>query len=113
MALSAEAVKRLMIATGDADLGNEIASAIDTSSAHGDAAGAHIAAFIIATSISTTTDFGALAVADKVVHIPAVAGNSIFWTVATKGTLPAAAVIGDLYVVIRGFAAPAKRTAKF
>jgi hypothetical protein len=113
MALSAEAVKRLMIAAGDADLGNEIGSAIDSGSAHSDQAAAHIAAFIVATSVSPTTDFAALKVADKVVQIKAVAGNAVFTTVATAGTLPVAAVVGDLYIVIRGFAAPVKRTSKF
>ena len=61
----------------------------------------YMAAMIIAAHTSTTTDFGALAVGDIVVHIPAVAGNAIFYTVATAGTLPAAAVVGDLYMAWR------------
>jgi hypothetical protein len=60
-----------------------------------------IPAAIIATSTSTTTDFGALAVGDLLVHIPAVAGNADFETVAAAGTKPSAAVVGDLYVALR------------
>jgi len=56
---------------------------------------------IIATATSTTTDFGALAVGDLVATIPAAAGNSKFGTVITIGTAPFAAVIGDLYIIIR------------
>jgi len=61
----------------------------------------NIAAMIVATSVSTTTNFGALQVGDIVIHIPATAGNSSFSTVTTAGTLPAAAVVGDLYMVTR------------
>lgn len=60
-----------------------------------------LATTIVATSTSTTTDFGALQVGDLVIAIPASAGNTIFYTVVTAGTLPAAAVIGSLYLVIR------------
>ena len=56
---------------------------------------------VVATSTSTTTNFGALAVGDILVHIPATAGNSSFGTVVTAGTAPATAVVGDLYVAIR------------
>lgn len=58
-------------------------------------------AMIVATNVSTTIDFAALQVGDIVLHIPAVAGNSNFLQVATAGTLPAAAVVGDLYEVRR------------
>lgn len=58
-------------------------------------------AMIVATNVSTTIDFAALAVGDVVTHIPATAGNANFWVIATAGTLPAAAVVGDLYVVHR------------
>lgn len=60
-----------------------------------------IAGAIVATSTSTTTDFGSLQVGDRVVVIPATAGNTVFLTVATAGTLPVAAVVGSLYLVIR------------
>lgn len=66
------------------------------------ALGSHsIAAAIVATSTSQTTDFGALAVDDLVVHIPATPGNAGFVTVATAGDLGTAAVVGDLYVALR------------
>ena len=55
---------------------------------------------IVATSTSTTTDFGSLKVGDKVMYLPAALGEARFFTVATAGTLPAAAVSGALYVVL-------------
>jgi hypothetical protein len=58
-------------------------------------------AMIIAAHVSTTTDFAALAIGDIVLHIPATAGNSSFMQVVAAGTLPAAAVVGDLYMVMR------------
>ena len=60
-----------------------------------------IARTIVATSTSTTVDFSSLIVGDVIVVIPASAGNTIFLTCATVGTLPAAAVVGSLYIVIR------------
>lgn len=62
----------------------------------------YIAAAITATAVSQTTDFGALAVGDLVVMIPATAGNADFiGPVATAGTLGQAAVIGNLYIALR------------
>jgi hypothetical protein len=55
---------------------------------------------IVATSTSTTTDFGGLVVGQTVINIPAVAGNAKFGVVATADTLPFAAVVGDLYLVL-------------
>lgn len=60
-----------------------------------------IAALIIATNVSQTVDFAALAVGDYVVHIPATPGNAGFTHVATAGTLGAAAVVGDMYIALR------------
>tara|TARA_R100000406_G_scaffold81599_1_gene63420 strand:- start:2883 stop:3188 length:306 start_codon:yes stop_codon:yes gene_type:complete len=57
--------------------------------------------YIKATATSTTTDFGNLKVGDLVIQIPDSAGNSHYMTVATAGTLPEAAVVDDLYVVLR------------
>jgi len=56
---------------------------------------------IIATNVSQTVDFPSLKVGDHVVRIPAVAGGSQFVTVATVGTLGIAAVVGDMYIVLR------------
>jgi hypothetical protein len=100
--LSNDAQKRLLVATGSKDVGNEISSAINLAE---NVAAQHaqvVAGAIVATSTSTTTNFGSLKIGDVVAHIPAVAGNSIFGTVAVAGTLPFAAVVGDLYLVIRG-----------
>lgn len=98
MALSNQAVKNIMSAVVSQEIGNSVADGINA----GLLASHVIANVIVATNVSTTIDFaGKLAVADKVIMIPAVAGNSIFYTVATAGTLPAAAIVGNLYVVIR------------
>lgn len=97
MALSNQAVKNIMSAVVSQEIGNSVADGINA----GLLASHVIANVIVATNVSTTLNFASLAVADKVVMIPAVAGNSIFYTVATAGTLPAAAIVGNLYVVIR------------
>lgn len=56
---------------------------------------------ITATNVSQTIDFGSLKQNDRVVRIPAVAGGSQFVIIATDGDLSVAAVVGDLYVVLR------------
>lgn len=104
--LSLDTVKRLLHAVTDNTAGNELASAANNSNSLAAQSADTCAALIVATSTSTTTNFAALKVGDKVLHVPAVAGNSSFLTVATTGTLPAAAVIGDLYVVLRSWTAP-------
>lgn len=66
-----------------------------------------VAGLIVATATSTTTDFGSLLVGDKILVVPVAAGTpanttgTYFLTCATAGTLPAAAVVGNLYVVLR------------
>ena len=57
--------------------------------------------YIVATAVSTTTDFGALHVGDLVIQIPDAAATMHYMTVATAGTLPEAAIVDDLYVVLR------------
>jgi hypothetical protein len=113
MALSNNAVKGLMEAAASQTLGNEIATAINSGLAVSAQSGLGVVAAITATSTSTTTDFGALAVGDLVLKVPAVAGNGIFYTVATAGTLPAAATVGALYVVLRAFSLPAATSLVF
>jgi hypothetical protein len=113
MALSSDTVERLMVALASRDAGVEAAQAIDQGSAQATQDPFCMAALITATNVSTTIDFGALKVGDKVVMIPTVAGNAAFFTVATAGTLPAAAVVGNLYLVLRAFVASAKRTEVF
>lgn len=112
MALSLNAVKRLIHALGSRTAGNEAATAIDAASNAVAQSASTIAATIVATSTSTTTDFASLKVGDKIAQIPAVAGNAMFETVVTAGTKPSAAVIGDLYLVIRALAATAARSDK-
>ena len=56
---------------------------------------------IIATAVSTTTDFGSLKVGDLVLQVRPTAATMHYMTVATAGTLPEAAVVTDLYIVLR------------
>jgi hypothetical protein len=105
--LSLNATKRLHNALCDKSAGNEVATILNKALASAEQDLTVVPAIIVATSTSTTTDFAALAVGDKVLMVPAVAGNSIFYTVATAGTLPAAAVVGNLYVILRTLSVPA------
>ncbi len=95
--LSLYTADRIITALTSATAGNELISAINNS-------GWGIPAAIVAAHTSSTTDFAALLAKDLVVHIPATAGNASFSTVATAGTLPTAAVVGDLYIVLRAVA---------
>ncbi len=62
----------------------------------------YIAALIVATSVSQTTDFAALKVGDMVAMIPATAGNAdAIGPIATAGDLGQAAVVGNMYLVLR------------
>ena len=92
--ISLGTAKRVVIATAKQEDGNEILSAINNC-AWG------VPAMIVAAHVSSTTDFSALKVGDIVIHIPATAGNTSFSQVVTVGTLPTAAVVGDLYMVHR------------
>lgn len=112
MALSSKAVKRLIVSLTDKVLGNEVASAVNNGAAVASQASHVVAGMIVATSVSQTVDFGSLAVGDKVLHIGAAAGNAQFVTVAVAGTLGIAAVIGDLYVVIRAVSLPSASSEK-
>jgi len=111
--LSPDAINRLMIALSKKEAGQEAANAINLGSTSAIADNFPSPAVIVATSVSTTTNFGALQVGDFVVHIPAVAGNSQFGTVAVAGTLPFAAVVNDLYIVFRLFVVPTPVTQTF
>lgn len=113
MALSADAVKRLMIATASADAGNEVANAIQAGAAVAAQSPVCLVAAIVATSVSQTVDFAALRVGDKVVLIPAAAGSADFITVSVAGDLGQAAVIGDLYLVMRALVLDATLAVKF
>ncbi|WNM70236.1 hypothetical protein [Myxococcus phage Mx1] len=96
MALSEDARNRIGIALADFVAGGEVADAID-----GPGQTHFIAGAIVATSASATTNFKTLLVKDLVLEIDGKTGAVSFSTVATAGTLPAAATIGNLYVVLR------------
>jgi len=56
---------------------------------------------IIATNVSQTVDFGSLKVGDHIVIILPAAGSAQFVTCAVGGDLGQAAVVGQLYIVLR------------
>jgi hypothetical protein len=110
-ALSEDARRRVIHAIGDRAIGADIVDKLNA----GDA-GASQDLFptrnvIVATNVSATIDFASLAVGDRILILPAAAGNSQFVTCAVAGTLPQAAVVGSLYVVLRAFAPAAAAAA--
>ena len=62
---------------------------------------------IVATAVSTTTDFGSLKIGDRILTMDEAAGTpanttgAYYLTCAADGTLPAAAVVGNVYIVLR------------
>ena len=60
-----------------------------------------ISGSIIATNVSESVNFGSLLIGDYLVHIPASPGGVQFAAVVAAGNAPYAAVIGDLYLVMR------------
>jgi hypothetical protein len=114
MALLENDVKRLMIATSDADTGNRLADAISAGQEMAALTSHIVVGAITATNVSQTVDFGVLKVGDLVVMIPATAGSADFiGPVATAGTLGQAAVVGNLYLVLRARVAPTTSNIKF
>ncbi len=111
--LSADAVKRLQVATASKEAGNELADAVNKGEAHAVQGPVVVAAAIQATATSQTTDFGALKVGDKVAMIAATPGNADYITISVAGDLGQAAVIGNLYLVFRPFVAPAAEVGGF
>ncbi len=111
--LSADAVKRLQVATASKEAGNELANAINKGEALASQSGKVVAAAIVATNVSQTVDFAALKVDDQVAMIPASAGSADLITITTAGDLGQAAVVGNLYLVLRAFAAPATESGGF
>lgn len=112
MPVSENLQKRILHAVTDQTLGRELIEAIQVGEAAGRGAGQLIAAAIVATATSQTTDFGALLVGDQVIMIPATAGNADLITIATAGNLGQAAVIGNIYLVLRPIVFPAAPTVK-
>jgi hypothetical protein len=105
-ALSSNSLYLLACALTKSDAANEVASDLSSASVLADQSGLSIAALIVATSTSTTTNFAALKVGDKVLHISVAGSTNDLTTVATAGTLAEAAVVSDVYVVFRPFVAP-------
>jgi len=111
--ISSDTNTRLSIALTKSDAGNEVANALNNALAQSSQNPWCLPAVIVATNVSQTIDFGALAVGDLVVHIPASAGNAQKLVISTAGTLGVAAVVGDLYIVLRAFVAPTYPTQQF
>lgn len=110
--LSTKAIHQLGRALGDRGLGEEVATVLQKAASAAETAQGStlwaVANAITATAVSQTTDFGSLRVGDKVVMIPAVAGNADFiGPIAVLGDLGQAAVVGNLYLVLRPLTLPA------
>ena len=110
---STDLVQKLMTALTSTVAGNEAATLLN------DGAAAALASHVVVGAItclnaSATTDFGVLKGGDVVVHIPAIAGNSIFSVTITAGTLAeGAGTPTDLYVVLRAIGLPAASAVVF
>jgi hypothetical protein len=93
MILSDKSKRVLEVALANRNAKNEVLAAL----------GSHaVVMAAVATSTSTTTDFGAVKVGDWLIRIKAGAtGGALFDVVVADGTAPAAAVVGDLYVALR------------
>lgn len=110
--LSESLVKRLMHALTDQALARELVDAVNSHDALLSQSAKVVAGAIVATAVSQTTDFGSLKVGDQVLMIPATAGNADLITISVAGDLGQAAVVGNIYVVLRAFAAPAASSVK-
>jgi len=105
--LSQAASKAIAVALANNVVAPEVIQAVADARAVADQGAVIIAATIVATSVSQTTDFGALLENDIVLVIAASAGNAHFVEIATAGDLGEAAVVGSLYVVLRAASLPA------
>lgn len=106
--LTQKSVNALATALCNNTASEDVAHKLNTADALATQGPVVIAAMIVATAVSQTTDFGALLAGDKVIMIPATAGSADFITVADDGDLGQAAVVGNLYLVLRDFAAPSE-----
>ena len=107
MAASTDLTRRTAFALAGSAAAVEQLSALNTAILLAATSTVTVPLAIVATAVSTTTNFAALGVNDLVMILPAVAGNAQFVTCAVAGTLPQAAVVGSLYVALRAFTAPA------
>jgi hypothetical protein len=112
MALSKDSTKRIFEAVTDqVSAGPEIVDAINQAETLAGQSTWSTAANIVATSTSTTTNFAALAVGDKVHAHPRNRRELRHSTpLQPQGLFPVAAVVGDLYQVLR--AVPATPSVK-
>jgi hypothetical protein len=110
--LSENLVKRLMHALTDQTLAKELVDAVNQHDQHLAQSPIQIPAAIVATNVSQTVDFAALKVNDRVLMIPATAGNADLITIAVAGDLGQAAVVGNIYLVLRAYTAPAASAIK-
>lgn len=99
--LATQTVKNLMSAVLGQTAGNDVATKLNQADALATGATHIIAGAIVATNVSQTIDFASLKVGDLVAMIPAVAGNADFITISVAGDLGQAAVVGNLYIVLR------------
>lgn len=113
MSLTTDQVKSLMIALTSQDRGNAVADAINGGIDLASQSAFSVPLCKLATNVSQTVDFGALAVGDIVVHVLVIGNLVTFRTVATAGTLGEAAVVGDLYIAFRARAVPTASAVKF
>lgn len=107
MSLSAADAKSLAIALANKTTAESVATEINKGAQVADKQPAlthYLAGAIVATSTSQTTDFAVLLTTDKVIMVPATAGNADFITPSAAGDLGQAAVVGNLYLVIRAVA---------
>lgn len=112
MPLSAATVKALGVALAGQAAAQEVGIALNKADAMATQDPVCLAAMIVATNVSQTIDFGALAVGDRVMMIPTVAGNAqSIGPIAVAGTLGQAAVVGNTYLVLRTLSLPAASTA--
>lgn len=107
MAISLDTQKRMAEALTLESAGNEVVNVLQNAQALSSQSQWSCPLAVVATNVSTTVNFAALQVGDFLIHIPAVAGNAQFGSVATAGTAPFAAVVGDLYVALRAVVNPA------
>lgn len=112
MAISAATINALGVAMAGQASAQEVGVALNKADAHAAQSPVCVAAMITATNVSQTVDFGALKVGDQVLMIPATAGNAdAIGPIATAGTLGQAAVVGNVYLVLRALVLPAAAAA--
>jgi hypothetical protein len=112
-AISTATQARILVSLTDRAAGQEVINALNAANASTVQDLFVTPLLIVGTNVSTTIDFGGLVVGDKILILPAAAGNAQFVTCAVAGTLPQAGVVGSLYVVFRAYSLPAASTQGF